>query len=165
MLRVWAYVSGELTVTEAPLDKFGEAFAYAFGEVRKEVLKLPADKAPAAFLRADSVEGEELEAFTAKAARDGEVKPVETYDIQKIKPLMAALKDAGRLVPLETEADVKALQAFITDYRLLGLRTSFYLPSTRGTFRCSVLEADKRPPAPPPAAPAKPRAGKKGKRK
>ena len=162
MLRVWAYVSGELTITEAPLNKFGEAFSYAFGKVRKAVLQLPADKAPAAFLRADPVVDEELDSFRAKAARDGEVPTVETYELQKIKPLMAAIKDAGRLIPLETEADVKELQAFITDFRLLGLRTSFYLPSTRGTFRCSVLDADKRPPA---GAEQKPAAKKKAAKK
>lgn len=163
VVRISAYISGELTMTEAPLNKFGEAFNYAFGEIRKAVVKLPAATGVAAFLRAEPLEGEELEAFREKAAKDGEVTNIETYDIQKIKPLMAAIKDANRLIPLETDADVKELQTFITARQLYGLRTLFYLPSTRGTFKCSVLEAYRRPPpaAEKKAAPAKKAAPKK----
>lgn len=149
IIRISAYISGELTRTEAPLNKFGEAFAYAFGEIRKEVLKLPQETAVAAFLRAEPLEGDALDLFRQKAAKDGEVKNIETYDIQKIKPLMAAIKDANRLIPLETDAEAKELQAFITTRQLFGLRTLFYLPTTRGTFKCSVLEANKQPPTGP----------------
>ena len=157
LLSVSAYVSGELTLTKAPLNNFGEAFAYAFGELRKAVMELHVDTTTAAFLRAEPLEGEALDAFREKAARDGEVKNIETYNIQKIKPLLASIKDANRLIPLETAADVKELQAFITEQQLYGLRTLFYLPSTRGTFKCSVLEATKAGPAGPAAKPAAPR--------
>ncbi|OGS13279.1 MAG: hypothetical protein A2234_03910 [Elusimicrobia bacterium RIFOXYA2_FULL_58_8] len=144
LVRISAYISGELTLTEAPLNNFGEAFVYAFGEIRKEVVKLPVETAVAAFLRAEPLEGQELDVFREKAKKDGEVKNIETYDIQKIKPLMAAIKDANRLIPLETTAEVAQLQSFITERQLYGLRTLFYLPSTRGTFKCSVLEAGRR---------------------
>ena len=88
VLRISAYISGELTLTEAPLNNFGEAFSYAFGEVKKAVDGLPFDDKTRAFLRAVPLEKDELEAFEARESRDGEgVKPIETYDLQKIKPL------------------------------------------------------------------------------
>lgn len=143
MLKLSAYISGELKRVEAPLNNFGEAFSYAFGEVRKAVAALPQEKAVAGFLRAVPVEGEELELFRTKAAVEGEVQNVETAVINKLKPLMAAIKEPHRLIPLETPEAAKELQAFVTSKHLHGLMTQFYLPSTRGTFRCEVVAADR----------------------
>lgn len=161
MLKLSAYISGELKRVEAPLNNFGEAFSYAFGEVRKAVGPLPQETALAGFLRAVPVEGEELELFRAKAAVEGEVKNVETAVINKVKPLMAAIKEPHRLVALESPESLKELQEFVTAKRLHGLMTQFYLPSTRGTFRCEVVPAVRAEAGPaakpaPAAAPAKP---------
>jgi hypothetical protein len=141
MLKISAYISGELKRTDAPLNNFGEAFSYAFGEVKKAVAALPQDKALPAFLRAVPVEGEDLASFRDKTAVDGEVKNIETGDINRVKPLMAAIKEPYRMVPLETEAAVKELQDFVSRRQLHGLRTLFYVPSTRGTFKCEVVNA------------------------
>lgn len=159
LIRISAYISGELTLTEAPLPDFGEAFLYAFEEAHKAVLKLPVAAGVTAFLRAEPLAGEALDAFREQAGKDGEVKNIETSDIRRVKPLMAAIKDAYRLIPLEGEAAARELQDFLTKHQLFGLRTLFYLPSTRGTFKCSVIEAEKRAPAVPggkKAAPARP---------
>jgi hypothetical protein len=156
MIKISAYISGELTRTEAPLNNFGEAFSYAFNELKKSVAALPQASALQGFLRAEPVEGDALDSFRQKAAVDGEVKNIETYDIQKIPALMAAIREPHRLVPLENEAAVKELRDFITSRKLYGLRTLFYVPSTRGTFKCEVLEADRKA-APEPAAKPAPR--------
>ena len=161
MLKLSAYISGELTRTVAPLNNFGEAFSYAFGEVKKAAASMPKQAGLAAFLRAEPVEGEELDSFRAKAAREGEVKNIETYDIQKVKPLLAAIKEPHRLVPLETEAVRRELQDYISSRQLYGLRTLFYLPSTRGTFKCMVLDVVRVQAA---TAPKKPAAAPKKKR-
>lgn len=140
LLKVSAYISGELTRTVAPLNNFGEAFSYAFGEVKKAVAALPEEKDLRAFLRAEPVEGEALDAFTQKAAVEGELPRLETSELQKVAELMAAVKEPYRLVPVEKEERLQVLQDFITDKRLYGLRTQFYLTSTRGTFKCEVVE-------------------------
>jgi len=154
MLKISAYISGELKRTDAPLNNFGEAFSYAFGEVKKAVAALPQDKGLPAFLRAVPVEGEDLASFRDKTAVDGEVKNIETGDINRIKPLMAAIKEPYRLVPLETEAAVKELQDFVSVRQLHGLRTLFYVPSTRGTFRCEVVNTFRAGAPEPEKAPA-----------
>ncbi len=152
MLKISAYLSGELTRTEAPLNNFGEAFSYAFDEVKKAVAVLPQETKVLFFLRAETVEGEALESFRAKVAVEGEVKNIETDDLKTVKLLMAAVKEPYRLVPIETPEALKELQDFISSRQLYGLRTLFYVPSTRGTFKCQLLEAVKKQAA----APAKP---------
>ncbi len=159
LLKISAYISGELTRTEAPLDNFGEAFSYAFNEVRKAAAVLPLEEKTLSFLRAETVEGEALDSFRAKAAADGEVKNIETEDLKRIKPLMTAVKEPHRLVPIETAEALKELQEFISSRRLYGLRTLFYVPSTRGTFKCELLEAGRK--AAPQAAPAPKKDAKK----
>ncbi len=144
LLKISAYISGELTLTAAPLNDFGEAFSYAFGEIKKAAAAMPQETAMRALLRAEPVEGEELNTFRAKAARGEEPEVIETVDLQKIKPLMAAIKEPYRLIPIEDEAALKELQAFVTERQLYGLRTLFYVPSTRGTFKCQLLDVTRR---------------------
>lgn len=164
ILKISAYISGELTRTEAPLNNFGEAFSYAFGEVKKAVAALPQETAERSFLRAEPVEGEELAAFRAKAEPDGEVKNIETEDLKNIKPLMAAIKEPYRLVLLETPETLRELRAFISSRRLYGLRALFYIPSTRGTFKCQLLETSRKQQAVPAKKPAAGKGGSKVKR-
>ncbi|MDD2805755.1 MAG: hypothetical protein PHV33_09380 [Elusimicrobiales bacterium] len=164
MLKVSAYISGELTRTVAPLNNFGEAFSYAFGEVKKAVTALPVESKLRAFLRAEPVEGDELNSYRDKAAVDGELKVLETAELQKVKELMAAIKEPFRLVPIENEERLRELQEFITSRQLYGLRTLFYLTSTRGTYKLQVLdivrkqaaEQKKAPAAAPKKSPAGP---------
>ena len=144
ILKISAYISGELTLTEAPLNKFGEAFSYAFGEVKKAVSSLPQERTVLSFLRAEPVEGEALDSFRTKAAVDGEVKIIETRDLKEIKPLLAAIQEPHRLIPIEDEKTVKELQNFISKHKIYGLRTLFYVPSTRGTFRCRMLDTTRK---------------------
>ena len=159
VLKISAYISGELTRTEAPLNNFGEAFSYAFNEVKKAVSVLPQEKKVISFLRAETVEGEALDSFRAKVEVDGEVKNIETDDLKQVKPLMTAVKEPHRLVPIETAETLKELQEFISSRRLYGLRTLFYVPSTRGTFKCELLETDRK--TAPQAAPAPKKGAKK----
>jgi len=143
VLKISAYISGELKRIDAPLNNFGEAFSHAFGEVKKAASKPAVDKNLKGFLTAEPLEGAALEEFQAKASKDGKLGNIETYEIQKAPALLKAIKQPYRLVPLETGADLKEIQEFISTRGLYGLRNLFYLPSTRGAFKCQVLEAVK----------------------
>ncbi len=142
MLKISAYINGELKRVEAPLNNFGEAFSYAFGEVKKASEKTAVEKKLKGFLVTEPLTGADLEEFQIKASKDGEIKTIETYDIQKTPALLKAIKQPYRLIPLESE-EIKEVQAFISVRGLYGLRNLFYLPSTRGTFKCQILEAVK----------------------
>ncbi len=143
LLNISTYISGELKRIEAPLNNFGEAFSYAFGEVKKASAKLPAEKKLKGFLMAETLEGTALAELQFKALKEGEYRTIETYDIQKVPPLLKAIKQPYRLIPLESAPQVKELQDFISTRQLYGLRKLFYLPSTRGTFKCQILDAAK----------------------
>ena len=85
--------------------------------------------------------GDALDQFRENASKEREVKNIETYNIQKVKPLFDAIKQPYRLIPLENQGDLKDIKDFISLYQLYGLRKLFYVPSTRGVFKCQVLEA------------------------
>jgi len=143
ILEISAYINGELKRVQSPLNNFGEAFSYAFGEVKKASEKLPVEKKIKGFLVTEQIDGLELEEFQVKASKVGEIKTIETYDIQKVPSLLKAIKQPYRLIVLENADEVKDVQAFISVRGLYGQRNLFYIPSTRGTFKCQILDAAK----------------------
>ncbi|MCX5785072.1 MAG: hypothetical protein NTX59_05240 [Elusimicrobia bacterium] len=143
VLSISAYINGELRRVDAPLNTFGEAFSYAFGEAKKSIEKLPLDKKLYGFLIAEPIAGDELDQFREHASKEHEIKNIETYDIQKVKPLFEAIRQPYRLIPLQSQDDAKDIRSFISLNQLYGLRKLFYLPSTRGVFKCQVKEAGK----------------------
>ncbi|HAH32166.1 MAG TPA: hypothetical protein DCL44_07625 [Elusimicrobia bacterium] len=140
VLSISAYINGELRRVDAPLNSFGEAFSHAFGEAKKNMEKLPPDKKLYGFLSAEPIEGEELDRFRSHASKEHIIKDIETYDIQKVKPLFDAIKQPYRLIPLQKRDDTKDIQLFISVYQLYGISKLFYLPSTRGVFKCQLKE-------------------------
>lgn len=134
-LRISAYINGELRRFQAPLNKFGEAFSYAMTEARKAAEKLPVDDKVAGFLSAEPLVGQLRDDFLRRVGQDYDFKLIETYDLQKNKSLMAAVKQPHRLIPLESDKDMKAISDFITKHKIYGLRDLFYVKTTRGEFR------------------------------
>ena len=141
VLKISAYINGELRRVGAPLNTFGEAFSYAFSEAKKNIGKLPLEKNLYGFLSAEPLGGDALDQFRENASKEREVKNIETYDIKKVKPLFDAITQPYRLIPLESRSDLKDIRDFISLYQLYGLRRLFYVPSTRGVFKCQILEA------------------------
>lgn len=138
MLKVYAYISGELTIAEATLNELGRNFEHALKELTKEVSALPLTTNMAGLLYCDAVPEGDLPTVNKKIAIDGEIEIIETSDIKRFPQLMAALVDPGRMIPLETRDEVRQLSDFINKYDLYGSRTEFILPSTRGTFACHM---------------------------
>ena len=143
LLNISAYVSGELKRMEAPLNNFGEAFSHAFGEAKKAASKMPVENKLKGFLISETLSGAALKEFQIKSARDGVTKIIETYDFQSVAPLISAIKQPHRLIPLESSAQVGEIQDFIARHQLYGFGKIFYLPSTRGIFKCQILGAAK----------------------
>ena len=138
-LKVYAYISGELTIAEATLSELGKNFDHALTELTKEVSNLPIKKDIAGLLYCETVPEENLPAINKRIAIDGFIEIVETADIKKFPPLLSAVIDPGRMIPLEDKIKTRQLSDFIEKYDLLGSRNEFILPSTRGTFTCHML--------------------------
>ena len=143
LLNISAHINGELKRIDAPLNDFGEAFSLSFDEVKKAAAKKPGENKLKGFLISETLSGTALKEFQIKAAKDGMVKIIETYDFQEITPLLSAIKQPHRLIPLENSAQVSEIQDFVSRHQLYGFGKIFYLPSTRGIFKCQILNAAK----------------------
>ena len=137
-LKVYAYISGELTIAEFPISEFGNNFNHALSELTGEVSKMPIVKEMAGLLYCDAISDADLPAVNKKIAIDGEIEVIETAKVRTFQPLMSAIIDQGRMIPLEDRDSVRALSEFINKYDLYGSRTEFIIPSTRGTFSCHM---------------------------
>ncbi len=157
-LKISAYINGELRRFTAPLNKFGEAFSYAINEARKAAEQLPADEKVAGFLSAEPLVGTMREDFISRVGQDYDFRLIETYDLQKNKHLIAAVRQPHRLIPLESEKDVKAISDFIAGQKIYGLRDLFYVKTTRGDFRFRIQYGHKETSRP--AGKSAPAAGK-----
>lgn len=137
-LTVYAYVNGELTIANATLNELGRNFEHALTELTKEVSAMPLSTDIAGLLYCDAISDENLPVINKKIAIDGEIEIIETSNIKRFPPLMAAIIDQGRMIPLDTRDTVRQLSEFINKYDLYGSRAEFIIPSTRGTFTCRM---------------------------
>lgn len=138
-LKVYAYISGELTIAEATMSDLGKNFEHALGEITDAVSKMPLTTDIAGMLYCEAYSEDDLPSINKKIAIDGEIEIIETVDIKTFPPLIAAISDQGRMIPLETRDNIRELSDFINKYDLYGSRAEFILPSTRGTFACHMV--------------------------
>jgi hypothetical protein len=143
MLQISAYIHGELQTINAPLSDFGEGFSYAFNQVRDAAIKFKTVKTLEGFITAQPLEGALLEEFNKRVSKDHEIKIVETYTIQKVKPLLKAIRQPHRLITINSKKELSAIQDLILKQQLYGLRNLFYISTTRGDFKCLILDAKK----------------------
>lgn len=140
-MKVYAYISGELNIAEATMTEMGNNFDYALGELAKEVSLLPIEKEMSGMLYCEVVAEDDLPQVNKRIAIDGEIEIIETADVKKFPPLLAAVIDQGRMIPIENKDKTRELTDFINRYDLYGSRAEFILPSTRGTFTCQMKSA------------------------
>lgn len=143
IFQISAYIHGELQTISAPLSDFGEGFSYAFNQVRDTAKKLKTVKTLEGFITAQHLEGALLEEFNKRVSKDHEMKIVETEEIQKVKPLLKAIRQPYRLIAINSKEELSAIQNLILKQQLYGLRNLFYISTTRGNFKCLILDARK----------------------
>ena len=97
-----------------------------------------------AFVSAQPLEGEILDKFRKEAGKNYKFKLIETNDLKKSRPLLKAIKQPQRLIPLTTEKQIKNIRGLIKKHQLYGLRNLFYISTTRGDFKCDILSSKKR---------------------
>ena len=141
ILKISLYLNGELRRIIAPLVNFGEGFSYAFNQIQKPSKKLAIDETVVAFISVEPLENELLDKFVKEAGKDYKFKLIETAALRKTMPLLRAIKQPHRLVPLTSKKELKAIRKLIREKKLYGLRTLFYIYTTRGKFKCFVLNA------------------------
>jgi len=142
MINLSAYINGELKRINSPMYKFSEAFKFAFNELKKQVLNIKPDKnPPAAFIRAEPLIGEKLNLFNKKVSSNYELKIIETKELRGNLHIFKAINEPYRLIPIGTEEEVLKISDYISENGLFGMKSLFYIGTTRGNFECSVLDA------------------------
>jgi len=142
MINLSAYINGELKRINSPMYKFSEAFKFAFNELKKQVLNIQPDKnSPAAFIRAEPLIGEKLNIFNKKVSSNYELKIIETKELRGNLHIFKAINEPYRLIPIGTEEEVLKISDYISENGLFGMKSLFYIGTTRGNFECSVLDA------------------------
>lgn len=147
-LTVYAYIHGELAIKQTSIAelraeckaKSNDDCMKPFVEIAKLVSKMPAEKDLPYLLYCEDVPSSELPSINKLIAIDGEIEIVETANIMTFPPMLAAVLDQGRMIPIENSEKTRELTDFINKYDLYGSRSEFILPTTRGTFRCLTKE-------------------------
>lgn len=137
MIQISVYANGELRTFEALLSNLGAGFSHAFKLVRAEALKLKPVKEAGSFIAAEPLTRSDLDRMQ-RYLKNALVK-VETSDIT-VKPLAKAIARPFRLIPADRE-QLEQLAEFISENNLKGIKNKFYLSTSRGDFRCSILDS------------------------
>ena len=142
IVQLSANLKGELKTVTATLESFGQGFNHALSAIKNEVAKSKPVTWPDRFIAVEPLSKEELSDLTktSEASKRSALPMIETVEIMKVKPLAKAIEKPYRLVPVEKD-DTGKLHKFITAYNLKGYRNLFYFSSTRGDFRCVILDS------------------------
>jgi len=142
MINLSAYINGELKRISSPMYRFSEAFKFAFSELKKQILNIKPDKMPpSAFIRAVPLTGENLDNFNKRISSGYELKTIETKILRQNMHIFKAINEPYRIFPVDTDEDVIKISDYISENKLFGMKSLFYIGTTRGNFECSVFDA------------------------
>lgn len=139
VISLSAYIDGELRRIDSPLYKFSEAFKYAFNELKKQVYAISPGNPPKAFISCSPLIGKDFDEFKKKVSSDYELKLIETKKLKENVYIFNSINEPYRKFPIEKEEDVSAISDFISENNIFGMKSLFYIGTTRGNFKCSVL--------------------------
>ncbi|MGC8867104.1 MAG: hypothetical protein ACP5IO_02215 [Elusimicrobiales bacterium] len=140
IIRISASISGEIRRVVAPLNYFSKTFVYAFNEIYKASLELPQTNNYVSFISAVPLEGEVYANFL-KMVPGGYVLPViETSELKKNSYIFKAVSNPWRLIGITSKKDESEIMDFASYKRLYGIKSAFYIGTTRGNFQLSIVE-------------------------
>ncbi len=139
-LKISAYINGELRRAQAPMKNFSDSFHFAFSEMKKEIFKFKPENKYLAFISAVPLTGKLLSDFEEKGQKTEDLKVIEIKKLKSQKKIFDAINYPYRLIPLKTEEEISEISEFINKEGLPGMKSLFYIGTTRGNFQCSVIE-------------------------
>ncbi|MEW5950308.1 MAG: hypothetical protein GX447_00895 [Elusimicrobia bacterium] len=139
-LKISTYINGELRRAEAPMKNFSDSFKFAFSEMKKEIFKTPSQNKYSAFLTAIPLTGKLLGDFESKGSRVEDLKIIEIKKLKSQTKIFEAVNFPYRLIPLKNDEEISEISDFIHKESLPGMKSLFYIATTRGNFQCSVIE-------------------------
>lgn len=140
LIKISANISGEIRRVVAPLDRFSKTFIYAFNQLYFEVLKFNPTNNYVSFIYAAPLEGDLYTAYL-KLVPEGYMLPViETNELKKNKYIFKAVSNPWRLIGIPSKKDESEIMDYVSYKRLYGIKSGFYIGTTRGNFQLSIIE-------------------------
>jgi hypothetical protein len=141
LIKISANVQGEIRRVISPLDRFSQTFIYAFRQVYNEALNLgDASKKYVSFVYAAPLEGEIYNQFIKKVPSNYKIPLIETKELKKNKYIFTAINYPWRLIPVPSKKEENTISDFMSEKNLYGLKSSFYIGTTRGNYQISIVE-------------------------
>lgn len=144
MIELSAFWHGELRNVVMPVKELGAGFSYALAQIRKNAEKIPKWEGLEKLLKVTPISAVDLEEMQ-KGRIGADFTRVETADVDRIKPLATGILRPFRLIPMDNPEFLKKLDDFIEQNNLKGFRDTFFFATSRGNFKCVLLEAQKAP--------------------
>ncbi len=140
IIKISASISGEIRRVVAPLSYFSKTFIYAFNQVYNLAVSLPQTNTYVSFIYAAPLEGDIYRSFL-KMVPPGYVLPViETKDLKRNNYIFKAISNPWRLIGITSKKDESEIMDFASYKRLYGMKSAFYIGTTRGNFQLSIIE-------------------------
>jgi hypothetical protein len=140
LVKISANIKGEIIRVVSPLNMFSNTFIYAFRQVYDEAIKLPETKKYVSFIYAAPMNTDLYNDFLKKVPANYEIPVVETKELKLNKYIFRAVNYPWRLIPIPSDDEENTISDFMSSYNLYGLKSSFYLGTTRGKFQLSIVE-------------------------
>lgn len=140
LIKISANIAGEIRRVIAPLNSFSKTFIYAFNQVYDEALKLNETKNYVSFIYSAPLQGDIYENYL-KVVPQGYVLPViETSELKKNKYIFKAISYPWRLIGIISKKEESEIMDFVSYKRLYGIKSAFYIGTSRGNFQLSIID-------------------------
>ncbi|MEF3280542.1 MAG: hypothetical protein K6357_06210 [Elusimicrobiota bacterium] len=140
LIKISANIQGEIRRVISPFDRFSETFRYAFKQVYLESIKLPVSDKYVSFLYAAPLEGEIYTAYLKKVPSNYKIPIIETKDLKTNKYIFKAINNPWRIIPIPSKKEEGTIVEFMSVKNLYGVKSSFYIGTTRGNYQLSITE-------------------------
>lgn len=140
LIKISANIAGEIRRVIAPIGSFSKTFVYAFNQVYEEAQKLNETKNYVSFIYSAPLQGELYDNYL-KVVPQGYILPVvETSELKKNKYIFKAISYPWRLIGITSKKDESAIMDFVSYKRLYGIKSAFYIGTSRGNFQISIID-------------------------
>lgn len=140
LIKISANISGEIRRVVAPLNSFSKTFIYAFNQVYNEAIKLNETKNYVSFIYSAPLQGEIYDNYL-KVVPQGYILPIiETSELKKNKYIFKAISYPWRLIGITSKKEELEIMDFVSYKRLYGIKSAFYIGTSRGNFQLSVID-------------------------
>lgn len=140
IIKISANVSGEIRRVVAPLSSFSKTFIYAFNQLYSQAIELPETQNYVSFIFAAPLEGDIYARFIKSVPPGYVLSVIETSEIKKNSYIFKAVSNPWRLIGITSKKEESEIMDFATYKRLYGIKSGFYIGTTRGNFQLAIVD-------------------------